>query len=65
MTKYGDIDLGQHWFRKCFVAWWYQAITWTNVDLSSKVTCGINHRSISPKMIKVHVVIRKEFEKIH
>ena len=31
----GDIDLGQHWFRKWLVAWWHQAITWTNVDLSS------------------------------
>ena len=28
MTPYRDIDMGQHWLRQ-------QAITWTNVDLSS------------------------------
>ena len=32
---YGDIDLGQHWFRQWLVAWWHQAIAWTNDDLSS------------------------------
>ena len=35
VTPYGDIGLGQHWFRWWLVAWWHQAITWTNVDLSS------------------------------
>ena len=35
---YGDIDPGRHWL----VAWWHQAITWTNVDLSSNVLCGIH-----------------------
>ena len=29
-------DLGQHRFRLWRVDWWHQAITWTNVDLSSK-----------------------------
>ena len=33
--KYGGIDLGPHWLRWWLVAWRYQAITWTNVDLSS------------------------------
>ena len=28
---YDDIDLRQHWFRQWLVAWWHQAITWTNV----------------------------------
>ena len=36
MTPYGDIDLGQHWLRQWLVAWWHQAIAWTNVDLPSK-----------------------------
>ena len=29
----GDLDLGQHPLRWWLVAWWHQAITWTNVDL--------------------------------
>ena len=41
MTSYGDIDLGQHWL----VVWQCQAITWTNVDLSLKVFCGIHPRA--------------------
>ena len=28
-------------------AWWQQAITWTNVDLSLKMFCGIYLRAIS------------------
>ena len=31
----GNKELGQHWGRYWLVAWWHQAITWTNVDLSS------------------------------
>ena len=41
VTPYGDIDLSQHWFRLCLDAWRHQAITWTKVDLSSKVFRGI------------------------
>ena len=44
---FGDIDLGQHWFRQWLVAWRHQAITWTNVDLSSGRFCGIHLRAIS------------------
>ena len=32
VMPYGDIDLGQHWHRLRFVAWWHQAITWINVN---------------------------------
>ena len=32
LMPYDDINLGQHWHRKWFVAWWHQAITWTSVD---------------------------------
>ena len=46
MMPYGDIDLGQHWLRKWLVAWWHQAITWTNVDLSSMEFCGIHLTTI-------------------
>ena len=34
VTPYGDRDLGQHWLRQWLIACRYQAITWTNVDLS-------------------------------
>ena len=35
VTPYGDKELCQHWLRWWLVAWWHQAIAWTNVDLSS------------------------------
>ena len=42
VTLYGNIDLGQHWYRQWLVAWRLQAITWTNVDLSSAKFSGIH-----------------------
>ena len=50
MTPYGHVDLGQHWFRYWLVAWRHQAITWTNVDLSSVRSCGIHVRTISQEI---------------
>ena len=38
-----DIELSQHWQ--------HQAITWTNVDLSSKLFSGIHLRAISPEVL--------------
>ena len=32
---------------KCLVAWWHQAITWTNVDFSSVQSSDIHLRAIS------------------
>ena len=40
--SYGDIDLGYHWLMLWLGAIWWQAITWTNVDLSS-VSSNDNH----------------------
>ena len=34
MMPYIDTDIGQHWF-----VLWYQATTWTNIDLSSVASC--------------------------
>ena len=45
VTPYGDINLGQHWLRQWLVAWWHQAITWTNIDLSSVRSSGIHLRA--------------------
>ena len=39
VTPYGIGDLGQHWR--------HQAITWTNVDLSSVRSGGIHLRTLS------------------
>ena len=30
VMPYSNIDRGQHWLRQWLVAWWHQAITWTN-----------------------------------
>ena len=47
VTPFGDIDLGQHWLRQWLAAWWHQAITWTNADLSSVRSSGIHLMAIS------------------
>ena len=47
VTPYGGRDLDQHWFRYWLVAWRHQAITWTNVDLSSQRSRNVNLRAIS------------------
>ena len=47
VTPYGSRDLSQHWFRQWLVAWWHQAITWTNVDLSSLRSSDVHLRAIS------------------
>ena len=46
MTPYGDSDLGQHWLGQWLDAWRHQAITWTNVDVSSVRSSGIHLRAI-------------------
>ena len=50
MTPYGDTNPGQHWLRKWLVAWRHQAITWTNVDLSSVRSSGIHLSAILHEM---------------
>ena len=49
MMPYGDRDLGQHWLRQWLVAWRHQAITWTNVDLSSVRFSYSNHQRVIPQ----------------
>ena len=50
VTPYGGMDLGQHWFREWLVAWRHQAITRTNVDLSSIRHSRIHLRAISQEI---------------
>ena len=62
VTPYGGRDLGQHWFRQWFVAWRHQAITWTNVDLSSQRSSDVHLREISleisqPSVTKISLKI--------
>ena len=42
VEPYGNKDMDQHWVNLWLVAWWLQAITWTNVDLSSVWSQGIH-----------------------
>ena len=47
VMPYVDRDLDQHLLISWFIDTKHQIITWTNVDLPSKVFCGICLRSIS------------------
>ena len=40
VVPYGDIDLGQHRLRWWLLTWWHKVITWTYIDISSKVFGG-------------------------
>ena len=46
VTPFGDKRLSQHWL---------QAITWTNVDLSSVKSCGIHPRVLSWEDLKIPI----------
>ena len=52
VTQYGDIDLSQLWLGQWLAAWQHQAITWTNVDLSSVRSYGIHLRALSKEDLK-------------
>ena len=63
VISYADKDLGQHWLTQVMlVAWWHQAITGTNVDLSSVRSSDIHLRVISqdvtqPSITKINLKI--------
>ena len=50
VTSYCDSNLGQHWLRQWLVTWRHQAITWTDVDLSSERSSNIHLRARSQKI---------------
>ena len=50
---YVDTNLGQHCFRQWLVAWQHQAITWTNIDLSSKKSCNFLMKTISLEILVI------------
>ena len=49
VTSYGDRDIGQHCSRWWHVAWWHQAITWTNIDLLSLRSSDFHLRVTLPE----------------
>ena len=52
VMPYNEIDLGRHWLRQLLLVWRHQAITWTNVDLSSVgFFCVIHLRAISQDVL--------------
>ena len=56
LTPYGYICRGQHWLRSWLVAWQHQAITWTDVDLSSSIrSCGIHLWALSSEDLKIPI----------
>ena len=57
MTPYGARKLGQHWHRWWLVAWRHQAITWTNVDLSSVRSGDIVLRAISQQVSQPSITV--------
>ena len=62
VTPYGDRDMDQHWLRQWLVAWQHQAITWTNIDLSSvrssNILLGIiSHKIPQPLIIEISLKI--------
>ena len=56
VTPYGDKDLCQHWLRSWLVAWRHQAITWTNVDLSSVRSNDIHLTAISQEITQQSII---------
>ena len=48
---YDDIYLGQHLCKQWLVAWWQQATTWTNGDLTLVGSCCTHLRSISQEVL--------------
>ena len=52
VMPYSDTDLDQHWLKylKWLVAWWHQAITWTNLGLSSVSPSDIHLKAISQEI---------------
>ena len=68
VMPYGNRDLGQHWLRCWLVAWWHQAITWTNVDLLTLRSYGIHPMALSWQDLTIHtnkIRMKLEFLKSH
>ena len=52
LTKYGDIDLGQHWLSQWFGAW-HQTTIWINVDFILVSFCSMPWKAISQQILKL------------
>ena len=68
VTPYGVRYLSQHWFRYWLVAWWHQAITWTNVHLSLLRSRDIHLRTVSqsiPHLSTTEITLRITYLRFH
>ena len=68
VTPYGNKDLCHHWLRQWLVAWRHQAITWTNVDLSSVRSSDIHLRASSqdiPQPSITEIIWKTKYLKCH
>ena len=63
MTPYGKKHLDQHWLGQWLLGLRHQAITWINVDISSRVFCGIHLRAISQLVFRTQSVTYCTFKK--
>ena len=63
VMPHGNKELGWHRFMLWLVAWWYQAITWTNVDFSSVRLHRMHHKIIWCEKLKIFVI--KCIRKLH
>ena len=67
-VPYGNIDLAQHWLKWWLVAWWLQAITRANVDLSSVRASDNYLRAISqeiPQPLITKISLKVTYLKFH
>ena len=55
MTPYRDMELSQPRLGYWLVAWRHQAITWTNVNLSSVKSLGIHVKALSLDDVKIPI----------
>ena len=49
------MNISKHWFKYWLAAWRHQAITWSNVDLSSVGSCAIHPMAIALEMTAAHL----------
>ena len=61
VTPYGNINLCQHRLRLWLVAWWHQAITWTNVDFSEVMAFIWSHHLKRFQSVQQHLKLYFKF----
>ena len=52
---FGNIDIGQYWFRYWLVDWWRLAVIWTNINSFSLRPSGIHPRVLVTGILKMSI----------